>query len=233
MRELIIKCKECGKTAPNRGHGLCHACYGRYYYRKNIDQVRAYTKAWQKASRIANPEYHKALAKKSRTKHRTEILIKKKAYYRAHKFEKQVYDRTYRDKKRFGGNWQRTLDRDGHKCQKCGSGHNLLVHHVDKHDARYPIGPPNHSLENLTTLCFDCHALVHIAGKRKKHLDQGKLVALYRKTGNLSEVARYFSVDGQTIKKRLVECGTLLRGAILRKGAKPRQAHPPDIGRNH
>ena len=48
------------------------------------------------------------------------------------------------------------LDRDGWKCQSCGSHSHLQVHHI-KH--RSDLG--NDQSENLITLCAECHALQH------------------------------------------------------------------------
>ena len=66
---------------------------------------------------------------------------------------------------RFGNNRERILKRDRYKCQLCGAKENLAVHHFDGKDARYYQGEPNHSVENLITLCTSCHATVH---KQKK-----------------------------------------------------------------
>jgi 5-methylcytosine-specific restriction endonuclease McrA len=44
------------------------------------------------------------------------------------------------------------LERDGHACVRCGSAECLEVHH--KVPAR---AGGSTSLENLVTLCFDCH----------------------------------------------------------------------------
>ena len=60
----------------------------------------------------------------------------------------------------YGRNWReqrkKTLERDEHTCQDCGTKEELHVHHVHKirsfdnpEDANY--------LENLTTLCQHCH----------------------------------------------------------------------------
>jgi len=69
-------------------------------------------------------------------------------------------EREYR--RNFGGNRQKTMERDGFKCQKCSGNENLLVHHKD-------INPKNNSIENLQTLCRGCHARVHnvISPERK------------------------------------------------------------------
>ena len=48
------------------------------------------------------------------------------------------------------------LERDGWRCQECGCFHNLHVHHLQP---RYKLG--SDTLENLITLCADCHRAVH------------------------------------------------------------------------
>jgi 5-methylcytosine-specific restriction endonuclease McrA len=50
----------------------------------------------------------------------------------------------------------RVLDRDGWKCQCCGSSMNLQVHHLVR---RSQLG--SDVLENLMTLCADCHHRQH------------------------------------------------------------------------
>ena len=46
------------------------------------------------------------------------------------------------------------LDRDGHRCCKCGHSERLHVHHKN-HD------PDDHALDNLETLCAGCHRREH------------------------------------------------------------------------
>jgi len=48
------------------------------------------------------------------------------------------------------------LDRDGWRCQHCGSMKNLEVHHVQ---SRANLG--NDEEGNLITLCADCHGMLH------------------------------------------------------------------------
>jgi hypothetical protein len=48
------------------------------------------------------------------------------------------------------------LDRDGWRCQQCGSMKNLEVHHLN---ARSQLG--HDCLENLITLCHACHSETH------------------------------------------------------------------------
>ena len=48
------------------------------------------------------------------------------------------------------------LNRDGWKCQDCGSSINLQVHHLVR---RSQLGWDE--LENLMTLCAECHRRLH------------------------------------------------------------------------
>jgi len=48
------------------------------------------------------------------------------------------------------------LERDGWRCQQCGSMKNLEVHHLN---ARSRLG--HDRLENLITLCHACHSEIH------------------------------------------------------------------------
>jgi 5-methylcytosine-specific restriction endonuclease McrA len=51
---------------------------------------------------------------------------------------------------------KRIFERDGWKCQSCGSSINLQVHHVVH---RSQLGPD--ALDNLISLCAGCHRLQH------------------------------------------------------------------------
>lgn len=59
--------------------------------------------------------------------------------------------------------WRRlrlqALDRDGNQCTRCGNVAPLEAHHLDPH--------AGDTLNNLTTLCRDCHLDTH--GRRPKH----------------------------------------------------------------
>ena len=62
------------------------------------------------------------------------------------KLGKQVYRRLMK----------RVMERDGWRCQKCGSLENLQVHHTIRRSQQ-----GNDSLENLVTLCARCHMKEH------------------------------------------------------------------------
>ena len=77
-------------------------------------------------------------------------------------------DRKSLRKRKWDGNWLKALERDDHKCQFCGSQKRVLVHHKDGEGEHRK---NNHALNNLQTICYQCHrdmhgiSLVEINGK--------------------------------------------------------------------
>jgi len=65
---------------------------------------------------------------------------------------------------RLNGNWKKALERDGHKCVLCNEAKALAVHHLnangerDKNNLRKE---GDSRLENLITLCSQCHKDIH------------------------------------------------------------------------
>ena len=51
---------------------------------------------------------------------------------------------------------RQVLERDGWRCQSCGSASQLQVHHL-----RFRSALGDDSIENLITLCFSCHEKIH------------------------------------------------------------------------
>lgn len=51
---------------------------------------------------------------------------------------------------------RQVLERDGWRCQTCGSMHRLQVHHL-----KFRSQSGDDSEENLITLCAECHAQLH------------------------------------------------------------------------
>ena len=62
------------------------------------------------------------------------------------KLGKQVYRRLMK----------KVVERDGWRCQRCGSLENLQIHHKIKRSQQ-----GNDALENLVTLCAYCHLQEH------------------------------------------------------------------------
>ena len=65
------------------------------------------------------------------------------------------------DRKTYGELQRQVLERDGWKCQLCGSRTQLQVHHLQ---SRARLGADVES--NLITLCSVCHESVHTHGDR-------------------------------------------------------------------
>ena len=60
---------------------------------------------------------------------------------------------------------KKVLERDGYKCQKCGSTEKLNVHHI-KSFAEFP--DEREKIENGITLCEKCHRKLHGLVKEKR-----------------------------------------------------------------
>lgn len=52
---------------------------------------------------------------------------------------------------------EQALKRDGYTCRMCGTAINLRVHHVN-----YEYVGTEHELDDVVTLCEECHSKVHI-----------------------------------------------------------------------
>jgi len=92
----------------------------------------------------------------------------------------------HHDKKMFGGNREIALTRDGHKCAKCGSTEQIAVHHKDHSGKKEN---PNHSLDNLITLCNHCHALEHTEDRDAKR--RTAFLTTCQQCGNLFKTTPY------------------------------------------
>lgn len=70
----------------------------------------------------------------------------------------RISQKNINNRERFGGNRLKVLERDGHKCRKCGkdvSGKYMAnIHHID-HNKK------NNLMKNLITICKSCHAKHH------------------------------------------------------------------------
>jgi hypothetical protein len=64
----------------------------------------------------------------------------------------RCYGHRARSRRRFAGNRETVLDRDGRRCQACGGREWLAVHHRQ---------PGCHDLDRLITVCAACHARMH------------------------------------------------------------------------
>lgn len=72
-------------------------------------------------------------------------------------------------KNRYDGNALKALERDNFQCRLCGKSDRLHIHHVDGNGDRQE--NPNHSLENLITLCRSCHISISNLRAYKANLE--------------------------------------------------------------
>ena len=65
------------------------------------------------------------------------------------------------DREEYDSLRKRVLDRDGWKCQRCGTSTNLQVHHLV---SRSHLG--SDEFDNLMSLCACCHQKQHSSAQR-------------------------------------------------------------------
>lgn len=72
-------------------------------------------------------------------------------------YEEKLHDDRWKEKR------NKILERDGYKCQWCGSEHSLQVHHkrYDKFPNGEMVEPWDYPDKCLITLCGDCHRKYH------------------------------------------------------------------------
>lgn len=126
---------------------ICKIHYQRVYRYGRLENVNKITGLSNRKS----PEYYKEYRKLNK-----ENLNK----YHAEYIKKTGLDsKFYLYKRRFGGNRDLVLKRDGYKCVKCGTtnkehikkwGMSLAVDHIDMKES-------NTNMSNLQTLCCVCH----------------------------------------------------------------------------
>jgi 5-methylcytosine-specific restriction endonuclease McrA len=75
----------------------------------------------------------------------------------------KLWAKLQREQQQFDGIRDAIMQRDGHKCVKCGSSEKLCVHHKDGNGRNVPTRQKNNNPENLETLCRRCHIKEHRA----------------------------------------------------------------------
>jgi 5-methylcytosine-specific restriction endonuclease McrA len=129
-----------------REHNICTSC--------GIRPSRQDLRTCQYCADRKKTPINKAKAKEYREKHKDQIRT-----YCAHNRNRQ---NAYIHETRYNGNWKKALERDNFQCQICGqtgNGKTIHVHHIDGNGDRYS-EHPNHSLDNLITICSKCHSVL-------------------------------------------------------------------------
>ncbi len=83
------------------------------------------------------------------------------------------------------------LDRDGHKCTKCGSTVKLTVHHI-QYNSIYK-DAWNYPNELLVTLCNKCHTLFH----KSKSSNDNETFGMHRTTEGVDWVFQFTGIELQ------------------------------------
>ena len=113
---------------------------------KKRERDKEYSKQWRKD----NPKKVKDYAKMRRVRD----AVKIKAY-------SKIANNDYY----FGGNRIKVLERDNYTCKVCGKnkedGKTIIVHHKDETGWAHKKPEKNNSMENLISLCVQCHMGIH------------------------------------------------------------------------
>lgn len=148
-------CTECHTTKRKHyGGGLCCRCYNRRSYQNNPEPAR---------------KRHLNYYSRNPDKCRKASID----YYRKHLPTRLRYQRTYRERKWYGGLREACLQRDNFKCTRCGK-RAVVVHHADGKGRGHP--KPNNTLSNLESMCRACHVRHHKPRKKTKAQTQRKLM---------------------------------------------------------
>ena len=89
------------------------------------------------------------------------------------------------------------IQRDGNKCQKCGSNKYLIVHHIDGDNT-------NNEFMNLITLCNKCHLDLHRPNGKKN----------LTRNANKNPLKPTSEAQGRALKRFCVELIGRLRRAL-------------------
>lgn len=126
-----MKCKKCNSREAKGPTDLCDPCRLKKWRRDNPEKVKTYAKMRQKRDAVKIKAYQK---------------IANNDYY-------------------FGGNRIKVLERDNYTCQVCGKnkedGKTIIVHHKDETGWSKKKPEKNNRMDNLITLCVQCHMGIH------------------------------------------------------------------------
>jgi 5-methylcytosine-specific restriction endonuclease McrA len=152
MEFVAIKaCGECGERIDMRGPQMyCPPCSKKRRREKRLIENRL--------ARRANPELFRARAKAFRAAQTPE----QRARARLVAGDRRAYMKNWHNQVKYGGLKPDVLSRDGNSCRLCvavdsNDVRHLTIHHIDGIK-------DNNVLDNLITLCRQCHARIHYRG---------------------------------------------------------------------
>lgn len=92
-------------------------------------------------------------------------------------------------------NWWKCLERDGLKCQRCGTTVGLDVHHIDGKSLSLAGDNTNNELDNLQTLCHKCHLKLHYGTSERNQY----IVRQHDKGETLESIAQSLGLTRQRV----------------------------------
>lgn len=113
--------------------------------------------------------------------------------------KKQQTDAEYKDRISFGGNKYKVLERDGYQCYICGNKRQLTVHHKDMSGNS---DSANNSIDNLITLCRNCHAKIHMLLREPpcyKDISKEKISETLKTAKTVQEAADSLGITRKTL----------------------------------
>lgn len=109
----------------------------------------------------------------------------------------------YLSKRRYGGNRGKVLNRDNYSCVVCGKETDMCVHHKDKN-------LKNNKVNNLVTLCRQCHINAH----KSKTIDKRnfKIYDLRMKDGlTYRQIGIQYGISRQRVQQIVYKVDYLLK----------------------
>ena len=170
MQSTLV-CENCGKTTERKSNRqrLCPECRPKVYRVRATDCERKRRKELGDAYRSYDRQIKSTPESRERQhqyKHAYWRIKKNDPVFMADLRKRQSgYADKWLNKRDFGGNWYKVYDRDGGKCQVCGSTEKLCVHHKDKTGWNKPRSEKNNDMSNLILLCSSCHTKIHRNGE--------------------------------------------------------------------
>jgi len=162
-------CIECGTNEKkHHAHGLCVNCYAKIWRNNNPDKAKIIDKKHNQTEKkkkwleeYYKTEKYKKMMKESSTKYRKnnkELMLERTHVWRQNNPDiLEDYKSVAKDLKiirKYGEDALRLMMENHYKCQKCGSGKRVAVHHIDWDDK-------NNTYENFAILCGSCHSKLH------------------------------------------------------------------------
>lgn len=162
-------CLNCGTVEVlHHARGLCVNCYATWWRERNPNKNKEIQKRYRSTDKWKETEkdYNKSERGKQINRDKTARYREKNkeaCLERTHEWrdKNRPHIKRYNDSQRvrkwrnkYGEDAVRILRENDFKCQKCGSGKRVGIHHIDWDET-------NNTYENFAVLCGSCHSALH------------------------------------------------------------------------